>query len=321
MPAADLSPSLVEVEIGGHRFNCAVAAAATDGFSDWIRSGAGTEAPVHWAQRLVQPEWCVLDLGANLGTFSFPIAHDCRQVVAVEALPANYVLLTVAAASNDVPVVPVHAAVWDRHATISMSGHSAWAQAVDHAEGHIPGLRVRDLVDAYADGEIDLVKIDIEGAEAAVMPDVLALAERRDRFAIIYEANQALSTDDVRGLHRSVAEAGFALWYLDPMSLRAMPVDLDVPQFVLNCDVLALKGEAATELPSSGWSVDELAERMAWEVEQNGTDACRWYARAVLEQLPRDVAEHPAVVAALGAEDIDDAAGREVSRYRRLIGG
>jgi FkbM family methyltransferase len=312
-------PDVTTLVLGGHEVRLVVDKNATDQYTEWIRHGAGTEPPLQWSQRFVQPGWQVLDLGANLGTFSLPIAHECRRVIAVEAMPDNASLLTKSVALSGLPVVPVHAAVWDRPGTVAMAGSSAWARVQDRGTLTVPALTVRDLVAAYADGPVDLVKVDIEGGEATVLPQILELADGRSEFVVIYESNQAVNDQDVRVMHRAVAAAGFDLWYLDPATGDAFSVDLTTPQFTLNCDVLAVKG-AATARPDRAVMSDELlAERVANELSAHPVLIHRSYAHVAAEHLAVRLRDHPTLLSAMARPPDHSAAAAEMTRFRATL--
>jgi FkbM family methyltransferase len=261
-----IEPEFVDVEIGEHRYAMAIDRNASDGYLEWIRTGAGTEPPVVWAQRLTQPDWRVLDLGANLGTFCLTLAHQCRHVVAVEAMPDNFALLVASVARARLPVTPVHAAAWTKTTTVGMTDRSAWARASEQSGLVVPALTVGDIAAVYSDDGFDLVKIDIEGGEHDVLPYVLDLAAERERHVIIYEANQAVSEREVGELHRAAAAAGYRLWYLDPRTCEAFSLDPTRPQHTLNCDVLAIKGDVAAAPDDAAISDEHMVEHLLSEL-------------------------------------------------------
>jgi FkbM family methyltransferase len=318
-PLGLVDPEFVQVEIGGHRMALAVDRNTSDGYVDWIRAGAGTEPPVAWAQRLTRPDWRVLDLGANLGTFSLPLAHHCRQVVAVEAMPDNYALLVASTARSGLPVTPVHAAAWTKTTTLGMTDRSAWARASERTGLTVPALAIDDLIAVYAPDGFDLVKIDIEGGEHDVLPSVLAQAAGRDRHVIIYEANQAVSERAVGDLHRAAAAGGYRLWYLDPRTTEAISLDIDRPQYTLNCDVLAIKGEVEGAPGEGNARSDErLIDHIVSELAHPLT-IHRSYAYVVAELLGPTISKHPDVMEARRIPPQHDGAEREIAQFKRSL--
>ena len=119
----------------------------------------------------------IVDAGANIGMTSLYFAHRFphAKVIAVEAEASNFDVL----ARNVRPypsILPIHAALWSRDGEISISelditsGHGGeWAFSVH--EG--PGVKVRavtmpTLMKEMQIPSVDLLKIDIEGAEKEV---------------------------------------------------------------------------------------------------------------------------------------------------------
>jgi FkbM family methyltransferase len=140
------------------------------------------------------------DIGANLGFFSLLAAHlsglDQGRVFAFEAAPDNAEAISVNAALNRIGNVRVIAkAVSDRsgHGRLQVVDDQSWSKLVEYGE-HPFTERVIDVElvaidDLLASGELPpptLVKIDVEGAELAVLSGMRATIERH-RPAIICE--------------------------------------------------------------------------------------------------------------------------------------
>ena len=277
----------VDLEFDGDRFTCVLDPDRSDAYVDWIRAGAHAEGPVVWARRLVEPDHEVLALGANLGIFSFALAHHCHGVVAVEANPDVAQLLTEAAGINELPVTPVHAAVWDSPGEVQIAGSSAWGQVVADTEGAqtVSAHTVSQLIERYHSSTPALVKIDIEGAEEVVLPDMFAALADRPSSVVIYESNQYSTEKSVAGLHRTAREYGFDLWYLDHANGTPTKVIDDIPQTSVYCDVLALRGRTHPSLPATAPSTDVLIAQLSRELTfSNGVH--RGYAAAVVERFP-----------------------------------
>jgi FkbM family methyltransferase len=118
----------------------------------------------------------VLDLGAHIGGFALQAAKHigCRRIVAIEAMPDNFRLLADNIAANGFAQI-VHAvqgAVLDRdgEAILSAPGtHTGVARVEANATAStiaVAALDARRIVTEI--GKIDLLNIDIEGAEIAV---------------------------------------------------------------------------------------------------------------------------------------------------------
>jgi FkbM family methyltransferase len=119
----------------------------------------------------------VVDVGANIGMASiyFTNRFPAARVIAVEAEASNYEVLV----KNVAPypnIHPVHAALWDKDGEVSVCSPDPTSKAFDKwgfvtREGF--GVRVRAMTMQTLLAEnrlssIDLLKVDIEGAEKDV---------------------------------------------------------------------------------------------------------------------------------------------------------
>src|SRR5579862_1928443 len=120
----------------------------------------------------------IVDAGANVGMASIYFANKFPQakIVAIEAESANFAML----AKNVQPysrIIPVHAALWNRDGEIAIGkpdpGTGAFGEWGFVAREGQQGARVRAITmptlmkEAQIDS-IDLLKMDIEGAEKEV---------------------------------------------------------------------------------------------------------------------------------------------------------
>ncbi len=120
----------------------------------------------------------ILDCGANIGLASlfFRRLYPDARITAFEADPALFQILSANLAGNGAQDVETrHAAVWTSTGTLTFqcegsdSGMiSALPGAVAGRATTVPSLRLRDVIDQ---GPVDLLKLDIEGAEGAVLAD------------------------------------------------------------------------------------------------------------------------------------------------------
>lgn len=120
----------------------------------------------------------ILDCGANIGLASIWFTQACPEarIIAIEPELQNYRLLE----QNCAPyrnIRPLHAAVWNRSCDLFLSTPHSRVDGYQFTESL---MRTSDAVKAYdvstimSDHDIDVIdvlKIDIEGAEAAVFSD------------------------------------------------------------------------------------------------------------------------------------------------------
>ncbi len=189
-------------------------------------SGGNWEPHVRsYLERVVQPDWVCADIGANVGahTLSLAVLARAGRVLAFEADAANHQLLVRNAAAlrpPHAPIVPLHLALWDRPGTLIWTGADELAgcsfvtedpgdadaverrlravvseEAIEGVELHIRRGEVRALqLDTWmmdnAPGRLDLIKLDVEGAEVRVIRGADETL-RRYRPMLLVEYNPA----------------------------------------------------------------------------------------------------------------------------------
>ena len=126
----------------------------------------------------------IIDAGANIGLASVYFANQYPDatIIAIEPELANYTLL-VQNTKNYPNVIPLQVALWDTITELNLfdSGLGSWAFMVgeDSAqnqlsvpvvhEGHLTKtITIEKILEDYNMNEIDILKMDIEGAEKEV---------------------------------------------------------------------------------------------------------------------------------------------------------
>jgi FkbM family methyltransferase len=133
----------------------------------------------------------ILDCGANIGAASlfFKRRYPGARITAYEADPALYAMTKRNLERNgasDVDVV--HAALWTSNGEVTFRAEGSdsgmidgLAGAVDAKGVTVPSLRMRDVLERE---RIDLLKLDIEGAEGAVLEDCAPVLDRVSAMVI-----------------------------------------------------------------------------------------------------------------------------------------
>lgn len=136
----------------------------------------------------------IIDAGANIGLASVYFARLFPQakIVALEPSEENYQLLrrNVAPYPN---VICLQAALWHEPGVVKIANPAAeaWAFQCQAATDGVPALTVPLLMQRYGAASIDILKVDIEGAEREVFAQSCDWLERvrvlcvelHDRFA------------------------------------------------------------------------------------------------------------------------------------------
>jgi len=157
----------------------------------------------------------ILDCGAHIGAASlyFKQRYPSARITAYEADPALCAMTRRNLERNgagDVDVV--HAALWTSNGDVTFRAEGSdsgmidgLSGAVDAAAVTVPGLRLRDVL---ARERVDLLKLDIEGAECAVLLDCESVLDRVD--AIVMDLHEFDPRDRQSGrVFDCLTRAGF----------------------------------------------------------------------------------------------------------------
>jgi FkbM family methyltransferase len=229
-----------------------------------IEAGGWTyPEPLRLLLDLVGPGTTLLDLGAHLGTVSMCAARCGARVVAVEAAPRNVACLVESVRANALDVVVVPAAVATHRGRVHFLDSGPFGRIVDDGEGvEVEALTVSDILERAGADRPDVVKVDVEGHELAVVEGMRELLTRPDAPAVVIEGNgfvlagAALTPAD---LLRRLEALGLQTWRIgDGELVRVGPDDLQ-PETV--CDYLASRGRPPwpeREAPSTAEVVDRF---------------------------------------------------------------
>jgi FkbM family methyltransferase len=156
---------------------------------------------------LVRPGDIVLEIGAHVGSYAVPIARRVGQaghVYAFEGAADTFALLKDNIAANDAGnVTAEHAVVsdlairnWrlrrpDRNsgATKLLPPQAAFADPVQTQEVEVPAVSIDEWDQRVGPGPIDVMKIDVEGAEVSVLRSAEGVIAR-DRPLIFCEVSE-----------------------------------------------------------------------------------------------------------------------------------
>lgn len=126
------------------------------------------------------PAQTIVDLGASVGlaTLRLLSSHPDARVIAVEADPELIPRLESNVAG--LPVSVVHAAVasGSGERQFFRSDIDSWGNSLDHTSWTqnavtVPALSLADLLDSHDIGQVDLLKLDVEGAEWEMLDSIV----------------------------------------------------------------------------------------------------------------------------------------------------
>jgi FkbM family methyltransferase len=189
----------------------------------------------------LRPGAVVVDAGANIGAFTLPVAKRIGAagcVIAIEASPrifpylrrnvtlnelSNVRLVQCAAFNCDLQTVPFYEAPIDRFGKGSLGAHY-------HANP-IPVLtRTLDsILSEQQVGRVDLIKLDVEGAEAAVFQGAEKLLTGGNPPVVVFEfcdwAEESVLSGRVGLAQHLLRDWGYHIWRLRDMLQGGAPLD------------------------------------------------------------------------------------------------
>ena len=169
-----------------------------------------------------------IDAGANKGVYLFHLARHFQQVLAFEPLPAMAAYLKRAAPDN----VRVEACALSREQGEGVlrlpAGFNELASLEAHADGDWPSateleehhVRLTTL-DALGLPDVDLIKIDVEGHELAVLEGARATIERC-RPALLIEIEERHAENGIAVVEDYLRKLGYSGYFLDGAGIRPM---------------------------------------------------------------------------------------------------
>lgn len=192
----------------------------------WLRQGS--EAPI------------IYDIGANDGFFSCQLAQmlgrEPVKIYAFEAVPVTFAGLVTSVQRLDLQekVYPISAAVMDHLGPTRMSysqQNSLCAQVTPNGlngrigdqVAHAAGMTL-DKFHAFTGAFPQLLKIDVEGSEPAVLRGAQSLLARAGRPAILFEYNPTTLAECGESIEAfSQLLSGYKLHYVDDLERQKFP--------------------------------------------------------------------------------------------------
>jgi FkbM family methyltransferase len=155
----------------------------------------------------------IVDLGANIGLAAvfFALRYPRARLLAVEPDPANFTLLEANTAALGSRVRPLRCAAWSHDGEVAMQAEDEhgmalgeWGYRVGQAgarvERAVPAQRIDTMCGMAGFTEIDILKVDIEGAELDVFGTRATPWLARTKFIVIetHDRFRPGATDTVR---------------------------------------------------------------------------------------------------------------------------
>jgi FkbM family methyltransferase len=301
-----LPPSLCSVEIkaeDGRSFGLIIASENRGPYEERILATREYSEIARLLIAVLKGHGVLIDLGANVGTVTLPVAMTGSRVLAVEMLPENSLRLRLAALVNRFPHVRiVQAAASDADGLTNYLGGEAFARV--SADGSQMALSLTldtivagiDLAEpGFLAGEL-AIKLDIEGHEYRALQGAERLLARRP--IVVFEAIEMEGNcGDATRCKLMLQDMNYRLFMLrDRILVPKAASDL---QEELVADFLALPAERTFEI---GYEIRQPshAEQMRWLAQTAAASPDhRTHATRVLARLAAEDAAFARVSAEL----------------------
>lgn len=203
-----------------------------------LRRQPGETATAALFRRLLRPGSTVFDVGANVGYYALlagrSVGPDGR-VFAFEATPAVATRLAENVALNGLDnVTVVHSAVCDRSGEIEFrlhdddsEGNSMVNFAADWPTVRVPAVSLDEYAADHGLERVDVVKVDVEGAEPLVLAGATRLLSAARPPVLIMESNpDALKAggSSPADLRARLAAFGYRCYGVERLTQTAEPV-------------------------------------------------------------------------------------------------
>jgi FkbM family methyltransferase len=191
-------------------------------------------------RKLVKRGDVFLDIGANLGHYTLIAAKligESGRVHAFEPAADNYTLLVKSVAANGFKnIVTVPKAVSNRNGTTRLildpheAGMHRLASGSDSGESAV--IETVTLDDYFKDKEkrVDIMKMDVEGAEMLVLEGMREILERSNDLTIFTEFSPVMirrAGSAPEEYLRQLFSRGFALFHINEQEEKLVPLDFD----------------------------------------------------------------------------------------------
>lgn len=154
---------------------------------------------------------CIVDCGAHIGCASlfFTMRYPGARIVAIEPDRENFEMLSANVGRFD-NITRVNAAVWDTPATVQIANPGAnptglyVKESAEIGDANIRGMTVPEIIETAGTDRIDILKVDIEGAEQRLFSSPACHTWLSKVSVLIVELHDRLRPGCARALYRAL---------------------------------------------------------------------------------------------------------------------
>lgn len=158
----------------------------------------------------------VIDVGANIGDFALAIRNQSGKIIAIEPECANFAALRANLRINGIRnVIPLRAAAHDRNEIVFLGGEASNMYVSGKNSGQsVQGLPIDFMLSKLGITDVDLIKIDVQGHERAVLAGMHKLLDGRHIKLLIIEVHLKRGVS-IGGIVSSMKQYGYHLIHKD----------------------------------------------------------------------------------------------------------
>jgi len=225
---------------------------------DWF------EKELPFLLRYLRPGMTILDIGANVGVYSLPLARRVAPHGHVFAYEPGSAARTMLERSRDhnrahnLHVVPAAVSDSAREGQLVLGFSSELNSLQGSGQGEAVRITCLDLEDSSRGwGVVDFIKIDAEGEEERILAGGKSFFERHSPLVMFeIKANESVS-EPMRSLFR---EAGFNVYRLHPGASVLLPIDAAKAMDPFELNLFAAKPDRAAALAKEGLLLDWIPD-------------------------------------------------------------
>ena len=202
--------------------------------------GAYEKGETELVKKTVREGMAVVDIGANIGYYTLIIAKIVGgkgKVYAFEPDPENYRLLVKNIELNGYDnVIPMQKAVSNRTGTTELFLHPVdmGSHRIYNSNDGRESIKIEMVsLDEFFEGKenkVDVIKMDVEGAEIAALQGMKNILQNNDDVKIFTEfspaATRTFGYSPEEGLNELI-KSGFKLYHINDLKGETTPVSID----------------------------------------------------------------------------------------------
>jgi len=174
-------------------------------FSDFISTSLSNEPETFkFIMKKIKNFKVFVDVGANIGGYAIRAAKYCK-VYAVEPLPRNYKILKINEKLNNVKIISFNIAAGNKNGKIKLYyTQGNWGiSSIRYEQKAFMEVEMKTLDEIINEETIDLIKIDVEGAEDLVLEGARKCLKRTKMLIIEYHKHSIFN------VYKILKEEGF----------------------------------------------------------------------------------------------------------------